>query len=169
MAGQRVLGRGLAVEHVPVEGRRAPHGLARVVDDEVEPVAGRQEVRAEGLDARRVPQVEPEDLEPVAPVLEVRLGGVAARPHRAGTGGDDQRGAGAQQLDPGLVADLHAPAGEQRDAAAQVGRLRPLGVVEVAARRAHLVVERVQLPVRLLADVAVLFLDDLARSGWSWL
>ena len=69
----------------------------------------------------------------------------------------------AQQLDPGLVADLHAPAGQQRDAAAQVGRLGSLAVVEVAAGRAQLVVERMDLDVALLADVAVLRLDHLAN------
>ena len=39
----------------PVELRRAAHGLARVVEDEVQPVARREQVGAEGLDARRVP------------------------------------------------------------------------------------------------------------------
>jgi hypothetical protein len=64
--------------------------------------------------------------------------------------------AGPQELDPSLVADLDAPAGEQRDAARQVRRLRALAEVEVAARPAELVVEGVQLDVVLLADVAVL-------------
>jgi hypothetical protein len=35
--------------------------------------------------------------------------------------------AGAQQLEAGLVADLHAAAGEQRHAPAQVGELGALG------------------------------------------
>ena len=63
----------LSLEHVPVELGRPAHGLAGVVDDEVEPVVVRAQVVAERLDARRVAQVEPEDLEPVAPLLEVVL------------------------------------------------------------------------------------------------
>jgi hypothetical protein len=51
---------------VRVELGRPAHGLAGVVDDEVEPLARREQVAAERLDARRVAQVEPEDLEPVA-------------------------------------------------------------------------------------------------------
>ena len=122
-------------------------------------------MRAEGLDARRVAQVEPEDLEPVAPLVEVGLLRVAVRGIAREAGGDDQLRARPQQLDPRLVADLHAPAGEQRDAAREVGGLRALGVVEVAARRAQLVVERMDVAVEPLADVAVLRLDDLAELG----
>ena len=92
------------------------------------------QVRAERLDARRVAQVEPEDLEPIAPLLEVGLLRVAVRRIAREAGGDDQLGARPQQLDPRLVADLHAPAGEQRDATAKVGGLRALAEVEVAAR-----------------------------------
>src|ERR1700716_2522275 len=118
---------------------------------------------AERLDTRRMAQVETEDLEPAAPVAEVGLqrvpvGGIAREPGR-----DDELRAGSQQLDPGLVADLDAPAGEERDAAAQVGRLCALPVIEVAALRTQLVVEGVQLDVGLLADVAVLRLDQLAE------
>ena len=163
---QRVLPRpSSAVEHVPVELRRPAHGLAGVVDDEVEPVAGRAQVRAKRLDARRVAQVEAEDLQPVAPLVEVRLLRVAVRRVARESRRDDQLRARAQQLDPRLVADLHAPAGEQRDAARQVGGLRALAVVEVGARRAQLVVERMDVAVVLLADVAVLRLDHLAELG----
>ena len=102
-----------------------------------------EQVLAERLDARRVAQVEAEDLEAVAPVREVRLLRVAGRRVAREARRHDQLRAGAQQLDPGLVADLHAAAGEQRDAAAQVGRLGALREVEVAAGGAELVVERV--------------------------
>ena len=85
------------------------------------------EVVAERLDARRVAQVEAEDLEPVAPVVEV---GLARRSAAAESRGKRvvtmSVGAGAQQLDAGLVADLHPAAGEQRDPAAQVGGLGAL-------------------------------------------
>ena len=163
MARQRARRRELRVHHVAVEVRRAPNGLAGVVDDVVEPVVRRFEVVAEGLDARGVTEVECIDLEPARPVLEVGLtrvpGGSVPREARR----DDESRTGAQELDPRLVADLHAPAGEQRDTSAQVGGLCALGEVEVTARRAELIVERVDLGVRLLADVAVLRLDQLAR------
>ena len=125
----------------------------------------RRQVLAERLDARRVAQVEAVDLEAVAPVVEVGLlrvarGRVAGEPRR-----DDQVSAGAQQLDPRLVADLHPSAREHRDPALEVGRLRALREVERGARRAELVVEGVELPVGLLADVAVLLLERLARSA----
>ena len=148
-----------------VELRGPPDGLAGVVDDEVEALAGRVEVVAERLDARRVPQVEPEDLEPVAPDVEVLLARIPRRGVPREARRDDQLRARPQQLDPGLVADLHAPAGEQRDPAAQVGGLGALAEVELGARRAHLVVERVDLDVELLADVAVLLLEHLAELG----
>ena len=63
--------------------------------------------------------------------------------------------AGAQQLEARLVADLHPPARQQRDAAAQVGELRALAEVQLRAGRAELVVEMVDLRILLLADVAV--------------
>ena len=130
-----------AVEHVPVEVGRPPHRLAGVVDDEVEALAGRAEMAAEPFDARRVAEVEAEDLEPLAPLVEVGLLGVT----RGGIAGEarrhDQLRAGAKQLDPGLVADLDAAAGEERDAAGEVGGLGALGEVEVPAGRTELVVE----------------------------
>ena len=91
--------RRLARHHVLVELGRPPHGLAGVVDDEVEPVAGAEQLPAERLDARRVAQVEPEDLEAVAPLGEVRLRGVAGRRVAGKARGDDQVRAGAQQLE----------------------------------------------------------------------
>ena len=60
--------------HVAIEIGWPAHCLAGIVDDEVQPlpvvVPGQQEV-AEGLDARRVAQVETEDLEPVRPRREI--------------------------------------------------------------------------------------------------
>ena len=122
-------------------------------------------MRAERLDARRVAQVEPEDLEPVAPLVEVGLLRVAIRGIAREARGDDELRARPQQLDPRLVPDLHAPAGEQRDAAREVGGLRALAVVELAAGGTQLVVEGMDVAVELLADVAVLRLDDLAELG----
>ena len=165
MSGHPVRRGGLAVEHVAVELGRPAHRLAGVVDDEVEAVPRLVQVLAEGLDARRVPQVEAEDLEPVAPRAEVRLLRVARGRVAREAGRHDQVRTGTQQLDAGLVADLHAPARQQGDAPREVGRLGALAEVEVAARRAHLIVERVDLDVVALAHVAVLRLDDLAEAG----
>ena len=142
LGGEGELGRALELEHVAVELGRPADGLAGVVDDVVEPVVGREQVVAELLDARRVAQIEAVDLEPVLPVGEIGLlrvagGRVAREPRR-----HDQVGAGAEQLDPGLVADLHAAARQHRDAALEVGGLGALGEVELGARRAELVVER---------------------------
>ena len=121
---------------------------------------------AERLDARRVPQVEAEDLQPIAPT-RAKSGsrGVARRRIARKARRDDEVRAGAQQLEPGLVADLHAPAGEQRDAAAQVGQLGALREVQLGARRAQLIVEVVDDRVVLLADVAVLRRQGLPRLG----
>ena len=96
---------------------------------------------AERLHARRVAQVETEDLEPMAPVAEVGLLRVARRGVARKARGDDEVRAGAQELQAGLVADLHAPAGQQRDAAAQVRQLGARGEVHVGAGGAQLIVE----------------------------
>ena len=101
----------------------------------------RHQLAAERLDARRVAQVEAEDLEAIAPLVEVRLARVAHRRIAREARGDDDVGAAAQQLEAGLVADLDAPAGEQRDPAAQIGELGALGEVERRAGRAQLIVE----------------------------
>jgi len=61
---------------VRVELRRTAHGLAGVVDDEIEAIAGGDELVAERLDARRVPQVEPEDFQSIGPFAEVGFLGV---------------------------------------------------------------------------------------------
>ena len=140
--------------HVRVELRRTPDGLAGVVDDEVEALARGDEVAAERLHGGRVAQVETEDFEPMTPIAEVGLlrvarRGVAREPCR-----DDEVRAGAEELQAGLVADLDAPAGEQRDTAAQVRELRARGEIDIGAGGAELIVEVVDARVGLLADVA---------------
>src|SRR5437762_1530293 len=102
--------RALAIHHVLIELGRAADGLAGVVDDEVEPIASREQLVAEGLDAWAMSEVETEDLEPVAPVGEVRLLCVARRRVAGEAGGDDEPRPGPQELDPCLVADLDASA-----------------------------------------------------------
>src|SRR5262249_21928636 len=115
------------------ESDRAADRLARIVDDEVEPITTAEQVAAEHLHARRVPEIDAVDREPGAPLTEIRLAriasrGVAGKPR----GGDDVR-AGAEEHDRGLVADLHARSGDQTDAAGEVRRLMPLRPVEVCA------------------------------------
>ncbi len=155
----------LAVHHVAVEVRWAAHGLARVVDDVIEPIARRQHVPAERLDARGVAQVESEHLESVTPLGEVGLGCVPCRSVTRETGGHDERDTASQQLDSRLVTDLHPPARQERDPAGEVGELAAFGVVELGALRAQLVVEVVHLVVLGLADVTVLRFDGFAVRG----
>src|SRR5687768_572890 len=75
--------------------------------------------------------------------------------------------AGTKQLETGLIADLHAPAGEQRDASAKICQLSALAEIQLGARRAHLIVEVMDLCVFLFADVAVLefFSHGPAEAG----
>src|SRR5690606_25897943 len=122
------------------------------------------EVLTEGLDARRMAQVEAEDLEPILPLLEIRFGGVARGRVTGKPGRDDQVRARPQQLQAGLIADLHAAAGQQCDAPAQIGELRPLAEIEPGALGTELVVKVVNLAVLLLADIAVTLLSRFAAK-----
>src|SRR4051812_10188724 len=116
--------------HVAIERWRAAHRLTCVVDDEVETAARRQQLVAERLNARRVAQIEAEDLQSILPLVEVGLLRVADRAVAWKTRGDDEMRAAAQQLESRLVADLHASAGQQRDAASQVREFGALAVVQ---------------------------------------
>ena len=160
-----VEGGNLAVHHVAVEVRRTAHGLTRVVDDVVEPVACRQHVPAERLDAGGVAQVEAEHFEPVTPLGEVGLCRITRRCVTRKAGGDDERGTAPQQLDPRLVPDLHAPAGQERHPAGEVRELAAFRVVELGTLGAQLIVEVVHLVVLGLADVTVLRFDGFAVPG----
>src|SRR5688572_32657971 len=111
--GHRLQRRRLPVHHVAVEIGRAAYRLARVIDDEVEARTGGQQLAAERLDARRVPQIEPEDLETVSPVGEIGLARISLSGVAGEARGDDHLRARAQQLERGLVADFYAPAGDQ--------------------------------------------------------
>ena len=155
----------LALHHVLVEVGRTTDRLTRVVDDEVEPVARGEQLVTERLDARRVPQIETEDLETITPLGEVGLLRVA----RSGVAREARRHnesrACAQELESRLVADLDAPTGEQRHAAAQVGELRSLHEVDLRASRAELIVEVMDGREVLLAHVAVDRLAQLPRCA----
>ena len=98
-------------------------------------------------------QVEAVDLEPVGPLAEIGLASVAGRRVARKARSDDQTRAGAKELDPRLVADFHAAAGEQSDAATQVRELRTLREILLGAGEAQAVVEMVDRREFLLADV----------------
>ncbi len=146
----------LLFHHVLVERWRTAHRLAGVVDDEVQPVPAVEQHLAECFHARRVPEIQSVDVEPVSPVAKIRFRCVARRRVPREPGRHDELGPAAQQLESCLVADLDPATGEQCHPAAQVGEFGALDEVEVGARRAHLVVEMVQLGEVLLADIAVL-------------
>ena len=148
-----------------IEVRGPANGLAGVVDDVVEPIVRRRQMPAERLDARRMAEIEAVDLEAVTPVGEVVLPRIPSGRIAGKTRRDDEMGARAQQLDPSLVSDLDASARQERNLPSEVGGLRTLREVERRARWAQLVVERMQFPVRLLADVAMLLLERLSRFG----
>jgi hypothetical protein len=112
-----------------------------------------------------VAQIDAVDVEAIDPLGRVELGGEPARGVVREPRDDDGLGAGAQQLDRGLVADLDPRAGDQADAAAEVRGLVALAPVELRARRAHLIVELVQLEELGLAHVAQPRGLDPRRSG----
>ena len=162
--GHRRQRRRLPFHHVAIEVGRPAHGLARVVDDEVEARAGGEQLAAERLDARRVAQIEAEDLEAMSPLAEVGLAGVPLRRVARKPRRDDDVRAGAQQLERGLIADLDAAAGDQRDTSAQIGQLGALAEVERRAVGTELIVEVVNDGEVLLADVAMLT-SSVAQSS----
>ena len=71
--------------------------------------------------------------------------------------------AGAEQFDAGLITDFDAPAGEQGHAPAQIRQLGALAEIQFRARRAKLVVKMVDGRIILLADIAILRFDHLAK------
>ncbi|MNV14181.1 hypothetical protein D3C71_1048560 [compost metagenome] len=158
-------GRGFPGHHVGIELWRPAHGLAGVVDDEVQARTGGQQLAAERLHAGRVAQIQAVYLQAMAPFGEVRLFGVTGRRVTREARGHDQLGAGTQQFEAGLVADLDPAASQQRDAAAQVGGLGALDEVQLGAAGAHLVVEVVQLGELLLAHVAMAQFRRMHRFG----
>jgi hypothetical protein len=101
------------------------------------------------------------DREAVTPVGKIIFPGVAGGRVLGKAGRHDQLSATSEQLDARLIADLHTPAREERDPTAQIRQLAPLSIVQLRARRAHLIVEVVDLRERRLAPVAVLWPDSL--------
>ncbi len=149
-----------------VEVGRTTDRLAGVVDDDVEARPGGHNLAAESFDTRRVAQIQTVDFEPAAPFAKVRLLRIASRGIAREARRDDQAGTRAQKLEPGLVADLDAATGQERDSAAQVRKLGSLREVELAAGQAQTVVEMMNGRVLLLADVAVLRSGRLSSSSF---
>ena len=136
-----------------VRAGRAAHGLGGVVDQDVQrALLGHRVGQRDHLG--RVAQVDADDPQPVQPVGAVGHRGEPAHRVVGEPGGDRGVRAVAQQPQRDVHADLRAPAGEQGAAPGQVGAGVPAGAVQRRAGRAELVVERVDLPVLGLADVA---------------
>ena len=95
------------------------------------------------------------DLEPITPGLEVLFAPVALRCIVRKASRHEDVTSRAKQLDRGVVADLHARARHDGDAAREIRALVALLPVELGAARAHLVVEGVHLRERRLAHVAL--------------
>ena len=143
---------------------RPAHGLRRVVDQDVER-AGRDHRVGQRVDLGRVAQVDADDAQPVQPVGAVVHGGEPAHRVVREPGGDRRVRAVAQQAQRDVHADLRPSAGEQRPAAGEVGAgVAPL-VALLRAGRAELVIERVDVLVEVLADVAVAGPDQRAGAA----
>ena len=145
-----------AFHHVRVKFRWSANGLARVVDDEIEPWQTLQQLSAQVLDAGRVAHVETEDFQAMSPLAEIRLLRVTARRIARKASGHDEPRTGAQKFETGLIADLHASTGEQRDAAIQVGQFGPFVEIELRAWWTHLIVKMVDGREFLFLNVAML-------------
>src|SRR5688572_26551681 len=83
--------------HVAIKVRWTTYRLASIADDEIQPRARGQQLLAERLDTRRMPQVEPEDLQPIAPLFEIRLGRIPPRRVSRKARRNDQFGPATQQ------------------------------------------------------------------------
>ncbi len=143
---------------------RAPHGLRRVVDQDVERSLGGHLV-GQRHHLARIAQVDPHHAQPVQPVRAVLHRAEAAHRVVREARGDRRVRAVAQQPQRDVHADLRAPAGQQRAAAGQVGPGVAARVVERRAGGTELVVEGVDLAVALLADVTRARLDQHAAAA----
>src|SRR3954468_13675884 len=74
-------------------------------------------------------------------------------------------GSSTQQLDTGLVTNLHASAGQECHSATEVGILRALPEIQLRTGRAKLVGKVMDGSVIVLADVTILRLHHFAEIG----
>ena len=113
---RRLRGRG----QVRVRLGRPPHGLRRVVDQDVERALG-GDVVGEGDDLSRIAQVEADDAQAIDPVCAVVHRGEAPDGVVREARRDRRVGAVAEQPQRDVHPDLGPAAGEQRATSAQVG------------------------------------------------
>jgi hypothetical protein len=159
------VGARLEVEQVRVERGRPADGLARVVDQDVEPGERALEVAREDLDGGGVPQVQAVDVQAVLPVREVALARVALRGVVGEARGGDHRSTGAEHLEGGLEADLDPRPRDHGDPAVEGDGLEALVVIEGRAIGAQRVIEEVEAREVRLADVAALRLLQRRTFG----
>ena len=120
-----------------------------------------EKLLAEGLDTRGVPEIDAVDFDPITPLREALLGRIPLGRIDRKPGQHDHVCPRPQEHDCGLEADLHAGARHQRDPATQVRRRASLGVVQLGALSAELIVEPMHLAIRRAAAVA----DPLLAEG----
>ena len=131
---------------------RPPHGLRRVVDQDVERALGGDLV-GERDHLSGIAQVEADDAQAIDPVRAVVHRGEAPDRVVREARRDRRVGAVAEQPQRDVHPDLGPAAGEQRAPSAQIGVRVPTFVVARRTRRTQLVVERVDFVIALLADV----------------
>lgn len=111
----------------------------------------------------RVAQVDGDHGQPVQPLLAARLGLEAPHGVVREAAGHQKLRAVAEHHQGQLEADLHATAGEQRAATREVGGQSAAGGVVGGAGGAEAVVERIDLSIGRLADIATARLAEDAR------
>ncbi len=166
--GQRAVGQRLrlGLDQRCIGPRRPADGLGGVVDQDVQRSLCCNGVR-ERDDLGRVAQVDPDDAQPVDPVGAVLHGSESANRIGREARGDRRVGAVAQQPQCDVHPYLRAATGEQSAPAGEVSARVALAAVEGSARRAQLVIERVDVDVSGLAGVAGARLQQLSgkRAG----
>jgi hypothetical protein len=95
-----------------VKFRRTSNGLAGVVNDEIQSRLSVRQMPAKSLNAGRAAHVQSEDLKAVCPFAEIGFPRVALRRVAGETRRDNEMSTCAKELQTGLIANFHAPAGE---------------------------------------------------------
>src|SRR5690606_13768040 len=134
----------LALDEPGIRPGGAAHGLGGVVDEDVQRAAGGDLV-GQRHHLGGVAQVHADHVHAVGPLGVVVHRGEPARGVAGEAGGDGDVGAGAQQHEGDVHADLRAAAGEQGPPAGQIHLRIPPGPVERRTPGTQLVVEGVDL------------------------
>ena len=141
-------------DHFLVVRRRSAHGLARVMNQEIEARFPVEHLRAEGFQRWCITQVQRMYLQTPLPFSEIGFPlesrrGIASETRRR----DDAR-ARPKQHQRNFEADLHARARNQRDAFRKVGALVSFQPIERCAFGTHRIVVMMELGETPLADIA---------------